>query len=341
MFYGIAPVCLFRILAERVRFKAPFAPRRGGALLSQAEHLPSGTSCLRFTTRITARERRMGSYMRISGRVPSALSSFRVPGPKDRGAAPIRMHPGVTVLRRKNQTPACGFRQCCYFTGFMWLVYAFSGPIFWAISTHIDKYLVDKYFRNADTTVLMLFTAFIGVALLPVIAFFDSGVLRPGALAIAVMTVSGILYMGAMLFYLRAIQSEEASVVAALFQVNTLFTFLMAWLFLHETLGWDQGAGCALIVGGAVVLSLDRDLRPKNFKARLVILMLAATFVLGFSSVLFKFFAVRDDYWTVTFWNFRRGAVRIGNLGCAALPQAVRRLVQETPRPRDRGQCRQ
>jgi drug/metabolite transporter (DMT)-like permease len=186
----------------------------------------------------------------------------------------------------------------------MWLAYAFSGPIFWAISTHIDKYLVDKYFRNADTTVLMLFTAFIGVALLPVIAFFDAGVLKPGALEIAVMTVSGILYMGAMLFYLGAIQSEEASVVAALFQANTLFTFLMGWLFLHETLGWSQGAGCALIVGGAVVLSLDRDLRLKNFKARLVMLMLAATFVLGFSSVLFKFFAVRDDYWTVTFWNF-------------------------------------
>ena len=36
------------------------------------------------------------------------------------------------------------------------------------------------------------------------------------------MTVSGILYMGAMLFYLRAIQSEEASVVAPLFQANTL-----------------------------------------------------------------------------------------------------------------------
>src|SRR4051812_16445583 len=28
----------------------------------------------------------------------------------------------------------------------MWLLYAFSGPVFWAISTHIDKYLVDRYF---------------------------------------------------------------------------------------------------------------------------------------------------------------------------------------------------
>jgi drug/metabolite transporter (DMT)-like permease len=186
----------------------------------------------------------------------------------------------------------------------MWLVFAFSGPVFWAISTHIDKYLVDKYFRHADTTVLMLFTAFIGVALLPVIATFDSQVLRLSILSVAVMTVSGIFYMGAMLFYLRAIQSEEASVVAALFQANTLFTFLLGWLFLHENLSWAKAAGCVLLVGGAVVLSLDRDFRLKNFKTGLVLLMLGATFVLALSSVLFKFFAVRDDYWSTTFWNF-------------------------------------
>ena len=116
----------------------------------------------------------------------------------------------------------------------------FSGPVFWAISTHIDKYLVDRYFRHSDTAVLMVFTALVGVSLLPVIGLFDPEVLKPYPPAIAVMTVSGILYMGAMLFYLRAIQSEEASVVAPLFQANTLFTFLLGYLFLHETLGWAQ-----------------------------------------------------------------------------------------------------
>jgi drug/metabolite transporter (DMT)-like permease len=186
----------------------------------------------------------------------------------------------------------------------MWLLYAFSGPVFWAVSTHIDKYLVDRYFRDSDTTVLMLFTAFVGALFLPVIALFDSSVLKPGAGAIAVMTVSGILYMGAMLFYLRAIQSEEASIVAALFQASTLFTFLLGWLFLHEKLGWSKGGGCALIVAGALVLSQGRTFRLKSFKLTLVLLMLAATFVLALSSVLFKFFAVKDDYWTTIFWNF-------------------------------------
>jgi drug/metabolite transporter (DMT)-like permease len=186
----------------------------------------------------------------------------------------------------------------------MWLLFAFSGPVLWAISTHIDKYLVDRYFRHSDTAVLMLFTALLGVAALPLIWLFDPSVLRPGLQSIAVMTASGVLYMGAMLFYLRAIQTEEASVVAPLFQANTLFTFLLGWIFLHEKLNGLQLAGAALVVGGALSLSLDRGLHVGRFKTRLVLLMLAATFAVALSSVLFKFFAVRDEFWTTTFWTF-------------------------------------
>jgi uncharacterized membrane protein len=186
----------------------------------------------------------------------------------------------------------------------MWLLYAFSGPVFWAVSTHIDKYLVDRYFRHSDTAVLIVFTALVGLALLPVIWVLDPTVLKPPLTAMLVMAASGILYMGAMLFYLRAIQSEEASVVAPLFQANTLFTFLLGYLFLHEVLGRAQLIGGALVVGGALGLSLGRQKRRHKFKWRLVLLMLAATFAVALSSVLFKFFAVQDRFWTTTFWTF-------------------------------------
>jgi drug/metabolite transporter (DMT)-like permease len=118
------------------------------------------------------------------------------------------------------------------------------------------------------------------------------------------MTLSGILYMGAMLFYLRAIQSEEASVVAPLFQASTLFTFLLGYLFLHEKLGPSQLLGGALVVSGALGLSFRDGGRRQGFNARLILLMVGATFVLALSTVLFKFFAIQDDFWTTTFWTF-------------------------------------
>jgi len=201
----------------------------------------------------------------------------------------------------------------------MWLLYAFSGPVMWAISTHIDKFLVDKYFRDSDTAVLMVFTALLGVIALPVIWFFDPKVFGLSLTATMVMTLSGILYMGAMLFYLRAIQSEEASVVAPLFQANTLFTFVLGVVILHELPRWQQLLGAGLVIAGALGLSLDKKLHLTSFKPRLVLLMLAATFAVALSSVVFKFFAVQDEFWSTTFWTF----VGEGLFGAAilALPE--------------------
>ena len=208
----------------------------------------------------------------------------------------------------------------------MWLLYAFSGPVLWAVSTHIDKFLVDKYFRHSDTAMLMVFTAFLGVFALPAIWLFEPAVLALPWTATAVMTVSGILYMGAMLFYLRAIQSEEASVVAPLFQANTLFTFALGLAVLHEMPRWPQALGAVLVVAGALGLSLDKKLHFGSFKPRLVLLMCGATFVLALSSVMFKFFTVRAEFWSTTFWTFV-GEGLFG-AGILAVPKYRRQFVQ-------------
>src|SRR5260370_38887811 len=113
-----------------------------------------------------------------------------------------------------------------------WLVFAFSGPILWAISTHLDKYLVERYFKNSNVAVLLIFTALIGLLALPFIWLLDPEVVGVGLDNAALMALSGVLYMGAMLFYLRALQTEEASVVAPFFQAAPLFGFLLGFVVL-------------------------------------------------------------------------------------------------------------
>lgn len=186
----------------------------------------------------------------------------------------------------------------------MWLLFAFLGPVSWAVSTHIDKYLVDRYFRDSDTAVLMLFTALAGIATLPVIWWFEPGVFAASLPSIAVMLVSGVMYIASMLFYLRAIQSEEASVVAPMFQLTTIFSFLLAWLLLGEVLTLRAGAGAVLIIAGVLFLSFDADFKPKALKGSVILGMVACTLILALANVLFKFYAVRDDFWVTTFWTF-------------------------------------
>jgi drug/metabolite transporter (DMT)-like permease len=186
----------------------------------------------------------------------------------------------------------------------MWLIFAFSGPILWAISTHLDKYLVEKYFKHSDAAVLLVFTALIGLLTLPFIWLLEPDVVGVGLANAALMAVSGVLYMGGLLLYLRALQSEEASVVAPFFQAAPLFGFALGYLVLGEVLSPAQMAGGALIIGGTALVSLRPPLQRTRFKFRLVALMLACALMLAVSSLIFKMFALRDDFWPTTFWMF-------------------------------------
>ena len=183
-----------------------------------------------------------------------------------------------------------------------WLVYAFAGPVLWAASTHVDKYLVDRYFRENDVGVLLIFTALIGLLMLPFILYLKPEVLSLSWKDASVVAFSGVLYMTAMYFYLRALQGDEASVVAPFFQAGPLFGYALAWVVLGETLSRQQLLGGALIVGGGLLLSIHPG--AGRVRLRLVLLMLACAFVLAVSSVIFKAFAVHDEFWSTTFWTY-------------------------------------
>jgi len=214
----------------------------------------------------------------------------------------------------------------------MWLLFAFSGPVLWAASTHVDKYLVEKYFKNSSVAVLMVFTSLAGLLALPFIWWFQPQVLGQLPSAIAVMMASGVLYMWAMLFYLQAIQTEEASVVAPLFQAAAVWSYALAFLFLGEKLTPAQLAGGALILAAGVVLALDKSLHFGRLKAGLMVRMGICTFALALSSVIFKLFAVRDEFWSTTFWTFAGEALfGVAILAVPVYARQMSRLLRTSP----------
>ncbi|HEV2212459.1 MAG TPA: EamA family transporter [Gammaproteobacteria bacterium] len=185
-----------------------------------------------------------------------------------------------------------------------WLILAFSGPVLWAASTHIDKYLVERYFKHSDVAVLLVFTALIGLGALPFILCFQPAVLGLSFKDTAVIACSGVLYMAAMYFYLKALQGEEASRVAPFFQAGPVFAYALAYLVLGEALSRGQLLGGGLIVCGGLLLSLRSGGGGRRFQLRLAVLMLSCALILAVSSVIFKAFAVRDDFWSTIFWTY-------------------------------------
>jgi uncharacterized membrane protein len=185
-----------------------------------------------------------------------------------------------------------------------WLVFALCGPILWAISVHLDKYLVERYFKDADVIVLLIFTALMGVVLMPIIAWFEPGVFHRDITSIVLMSLSGIFYMTGITFYLKALQSHEASMVAPFFQSSPLFGYVLAYLVLGETLTPTQLAGGVLIIVGVLSVSIGPGRKRGRFRWQLAALMLCAGFVLSLSTLIFKAFAVKDEFWATTFWMF-------------------------------------
>ena len=185
-----------------------------------------------------------------------------------------------------------------------WLAFALCGPILWAISVHLDKYLVERYFKDADVIVLLIFTALMGLLLMPVIAWFEPGVFQRDLTSILLMMLSGLFYMTGITFYLRALQSHEASMVAPFFQSSPMFGYVLAYLVLGETLTPHPLLGGALIIGGVLSVSIGSGPKRERFRWQLAALMLCAGFVLSLSTLIFKAFALKDEFWETAFWMF-------------------------------------
>lgn len=184
-----------------------------------------------------------------------------------------------------------------------WLIFAFSGPVLWAISTHFDKYLVERYFKKSNVAVLLIFTALTGLLLLPVIWVFHPGVAALPFRSMALMTLSGIFYMSGLFLYLRALQLEEASVVIPFAQATPIFGYALGYVFLGEVLSPGQLLGGAMIIAGAFLVALQFG-HVAKFRKQTAMLMIACAFTMSLSSLIFKFFAIADDFWPTTFWMF-------------------------------------
>jgi len=208
----------------------------------------------------------------------------------------------------------------------MWLLFAFSAPILWAASTHIDKYMVERFFKQNGVATLMVFTALMSLVPLSLIAIFCPGLGSVPRLSAVVIIASGMLYMAAMFLYLRALQSEEASVVAPFYQATPVFGFVLAYFVLGEKLSSRQMVGGFLIVLGTFLASTKFASDKKHFNYRLIALMLGCAFALAVASIIFKMFAVREDFWPTIFWTF----VGEASFGVTLLlaPRCWRQFVQ-------------
>ncbi len=132
-----------------------------------------------------------------------------------------------------------------------WLAFALIGTIFFSAAGVMDKLLLGSYGCESKAYIVcqvlaqQLFT-------IPVLIIMGIDFVYPeSVLAIAV----GALQLFPTAFYIRAVQVEDASRVAALEYFYPVFVFLGAFLFLGETLALRHFAGGLLLIISILLVS--------------------------------------------------------------------------------------
>lgn len=186
-----------------------------------------------------------------------------------------------------------------------WFIIALLPPALWAATNHIDKYLMERYFKNSTMGSLALFSSLIGVIMLPVVLIVHPNVFGISLIDAMVLMLSGGIYIVATLLYLYALQDDEASIVVPLFQTIPVFSYILGRVFLGEQLQQLQIWGGLIILVGSVLLTLEIDLKSKiRFKKSTFILMLLSSLAYAINLFIFKFVSIEGDFWQTSFWEY-------------------------------------
>jgi transporter family protein len=136
-----------------------------------------------------------------------------------------------------------------------WFWWALASAFFAGITAILAKLGVtgvDSDLATAvRTTVILIFAWAVFFVTAPVRSLFE---LTPRNWTFLVL--SGFATGLSWICYFRALQLGEASRVAPVDKLSVVFAIAFAALILREHLGWQQWVGGALIVSGALVLTI-------------------------------------------------------------------------------------
>ena len=186
-----------------------------------------------------------------------------------------------------------------------WFLIALITPITHAAVNHIDKHLISKYLKGTEVGSLVLFSALFAIFALPIVAIIDNSMFSVSGRDIAILMVNGALLVLAYIFYFHALLKDEASFVAPLFQMVPVLGFVLGYTVLGETLTLFEILGSLIVIGGAIILSLDLSEGVIVLKKGIILFMLGSSVLYAINGVLFKFVTeTQQHFWPSLFWDF-------------------------------------
>jgi drug/metabolite transporter (DMT)-like permease len=182
-----------------------------------------------------------------------------------------------------------------------WIIFAFLTPVLLGLNSIVNKWIIDKYFRDPISSLAFMLVANI-LFVLPATFLID--IWLPW-LNWFLITGLGLIYGLMFYFQLKVLKERDASEVAIITRLKPIVVMVLASLLLSEQLSNNNIIGVVLLsMGGFVVASKDIDLKKVKISKQLLNLLI---FVLISSLVSIgrKYILFENDFWAVFYWmNF-------------------------------------
>lgn len=184
-----------------------------------------------------------------------------------------------------------------------WFALALIGPFLYAITNYIDKLLLQKYFLEGGVGTLLIVSAVLAGAALPILFVLDPTPFSVGVTAMSTLAFVSLLHVLVLFFYLKALEGDDVSTTIIFYQLVPVFAFALGFLLLGETLTTRQLIAMAVIIVGTSLVSFDRDAGGLRMRAKTAAWMAGASFAWALASVVFKVVALEENVIRSLFWE--------------------------------------
>jgi drug/metabolite transporter (DMT)-like permease len=188
-----------------------------------------------------------------------------------------------------------------------WFLIALAAPILWAFVNVADNYLVTNFSekdKERSSAGLALFSSLVAIVISVIIVIFTDGIFAIPFFDKVLLFITGVLTLAWILMYLFALEMEEPSNVAPWFLSVPIFGYILAYIFLGETLTQNQILGSLVVLCGLAVISIDFSGENKKIKRKPVFYMIFACLFVAISGVIFKYVTVENYFWISSFWEY-------------------------------------
>jgi drug/metabolite transporter (DMT)-like permease len=178
-----------------------------------------------------------------------------------------------------------------------WILLVLAGTTIAALINLLDSHLMTQRMPGWRAYVLIcdLFMFPFSIAMLFIFPL-PAGLGVAPLMAILASTVTSAI---AGILILQAMKSEHVSRIAPLTSTSPVFVAALAFLFLGESLSWQQVFGIAAVVSGAIIISLRWDAgHGTHIKTRTVLMLLTSAVLIALSNVCNKYALGYLSYWT-------------------------------------------